>query len=97
ILAKSSNATNGFTDMNLGLCFQYPSDSQLAPKQIYKQIINESETINQVHLNPTASIALVFPKSLDGSSFIILSESLPFPVSLEKYFDSTKKQLLIQG
>ena len=39
-------------------------------------------------------IVLLLPESLDGSSFLILSELLPFPVSTEKYGELTRSSLL---
>lgn len=39
-------------------------------------------------------IVLLFPESLDGSSFLMLLELLPFSVTIEKYVDITRNSLL---
>ena len=59
--------------------------------------LNANASITNIHISTITPIAIALPASLNGASFIVLSETLPFPVSVEKYFESTKNQLMSQG
>ena len=52
---------------------------------------------NSNHISTITPIAIALPASLNGASFGVLSESLPFQVSLNNYLDSNKNQLRLAG
>jgi len=103
VLAQANNTTsNIFTDSKSGISFHYPSDWQIASKEytnkLYGNPSNTNASITSIlHIGTITPIAIALPASLNGASFIVLSETLPFPVSVQKYFESTKNQLMSQG
>ncbi len=101
VLAQTNNTSNIFTDSKSGISFHYPSDWRIASKEyanrLYGNPANANASITNIHISTITPIAIALPASLNGASFIVLSETLPFPVSVEKYFESTKNQLMSQG
>ncbi|MDF0681688.1 MAG: hypothetical protein P0116_12070 [Candidatus Nitrosocosmicus sp.] len=80
-----------------GITFQYPSDWKVTSKEYADAMLgNDGGMNNGLNQDPklVKPIALLLPESLDGSSFLILSELLPFPVPIEKYTDLTRNSLL---
>lgn len=41
-------------------------------------------------------VVILLPESLSGTTFFILSEILPFQIPVEKYFEITKKNILLE-
>ena len=101
VIAQANNTSNIFTDSKSGVSFHYPSDWRIASKEytnkLYGNPVNSNASINNIHISTITPIAIALPSSLNGASFIVLSETLPFPVSVTKYFESTKNQLMSQG
>ncbi len=98
VLAQANNTTsNIFTDSKSGISFHYPSDWRIASKEytnrLYGNPANTNASITNIRISTITPIAIALPSSLNGASFIVLSETLPFPVSVEKYFESTKKSI----
>jgi hypothetical protein len=84
---ETGSTTNTFNDPKIGITFQYPSDWQIASSEYNEQIFSSDEVGKDV------SAVTLIHTSLDGGSFVILPEVLPFPVSLERYFELTKKSI----
>ncbi len=102
VLAQANNTTsNIFTDSKSGISFHYPSDWRIASKEytniIYSSPININASTNSNHTSIITPIAIALPSSLNGASFGILSETLPFPISINNYFDINKNQLRLAG
>jgi hypothetical protein len=94
--AQTNNTSNTFVDSNTGISFQYPSGWHVASKEYTNAIFGNSNTSSQSNhtLNKADKpVALVLPKSHSGASFMILSEILPFPMSVDKFLEANKKQL----
>jgi len=84
----SSNITNNklhtFRDSKTKVSFQYPPDWEVASDEyIQSTYEGDSEGI----------IAVMLPKSLDGSSMSIQYEKLPFPISANEFVEAAKKDL----
>lgn len=84
----SSNTTDmtlkTFRDTKTKVTFQYASDWEIA----------SDEYVESIYETPEGIIALMIPKSLDGSSMSIIYEELPFSLSAKEYVDIAKKNLL---
>ena len=86
-----------FQDPRTGITFQYPSDWKVTTKEYVDAILGDKDGMdNGLNQDPklVEPIVLLLPESMDGSSFLILSELLPFPVPLEKYTELTRNSLL---
>ena len=86
-----------FQDPRTGITFQYPSDWKVTNKEYVDAMLGDSGGMdNGLNQDPklVEPIVLLLPESLDGSSFLILSELLPFPVPIEKYTELTRNSLL---
>lgn len=90
---------NTFSDPASGISFNYPSDWTIASKDYTNSFFGNpadntastTTTTTTSTLSPsTKPIALVLPQSLDGTNLIILSELLPFPITVDKYIEITK-------
>lgn len=108
-LAQSVSSKNAFSDPNTGISLSYPSDWNIASQQYTNTLFGQSEPANSFSNNssgtagssvlqsppsPTSKpIALILPQSLDGSSVVVLSEVLPFPMPIDKYLEATKSHL----
>jgi len=84
----SSNNTNNklhtFRDSKTKVSFQYPSDWEVASDEyIQSTYEGDSEGI----------IAVMLPKSLDGSSMSIQYEKLPFSISANEFVKAARKDL----
>ena len=102
VLAQANNSTsNIFTDPKSGISFHYPSDWRIASKEytnrLYGNPTNTNTSITNIHISTITPIAIALPASLNGASFGILSETLPFPISVNNYFDNNKNQLRLAG
>jgi hypothetical protein len=95
--AQTNDTINTFKDPKTGITLQYPSNWQVASKEYTNSIYGNSEDMADTSQSSgtTSPIVMLVPESLSGSSFAILSEILPFPLSLEKYFESTKRSFLL--
>lgn len=86
-----------FQDPHTGITFQYPADWKVTTKEYTNAMLGDNE-ITDTGLyqdsNLVKPIVLLLPESMDGSSFLILSELLPFPVPLEKYVELTTNSLM---
>jgi hypothetical protein len=84
-------------DPKSGISFHYPSNWYIASQQYTKLLFENTVLINPLSGNNSydvfTTVAIILPESLNGSSFVILTEVIPFPISIEKYFKTTKSQL----
>lgn len=97
VLGQTNVTKTTFQDPSTGITFQYPSDWKVANKEYADAMLgNGGDMDNGLNQDPNLvePIVLLLPESLDGSSFLILSELLPFPVSIEMYTDLTRNSLL---
>ena len=75
-----------FQDPSTGITFQYPSDWKVANKEYANAMLgNGGGMDNGLNQDPklVEPIVLLLPESLDGSSFLILSELLLSPAPLK--------------
>ena len=100
VMAQANNTSNVFTDSKSGVSFHYPSDWRIASKDytniIYGNLGNTNAS-NSSRINISTPIVIALPSSLNGASFGILTQILPFSVSMNNYFDSNKNQLRLAG
>jgi len=97
VLGQTNVTKTTFQDPRTGITFQYPSDWKLANKEYVDAMLGDSGGMDDgLNQDPklVEPIVLLLPESLDGSSFLILSELLPFPVPIEEYTDLTRNSLL---
>lgn len=96
-LGQTNVTKTTFQDPHTGITFQYPADWKVTTKEYTNAMLGEND-ITDTGLyqdsNLVRPIVLLLPESLDGSSFLILSELLPFPVPLEKYAELTRDSLV---
>ncbi|TVP39101.1 hypothetical protein [Candidatus Nitrosocosmicus arcticus] len=97
VLGQSNVTKTTFQDPSSGITFQYPSDWKVTTKEYVDAILGDKGGMD-TGLNPDPKlvepIVLLLPESMDGSSFLVLSELLPFPVPLEKYTELTRNSLV---
>jgi hypothetical protein len=93
---QTNSTLNTFKDSKTGITVQYPSNWHVASKEYTNSYYGNSEDMVDTSQSTGVSspIVMLVPESLSGSSFTILSEILPFPISVEKYFESTKQSFL---
>ena len=97
VLGQTNVTKTTFQDPRTGITLQYPSDWKVTDKEYADAIFGDMDGMdNGLNQDPklVEPIVLLLPESLDGSSFLILSELLPFPVSIEKYTELTRNSLL---
>ena len=90
IEAQTNDASNTFEDPKTGITFQYPSDWQVASQEYTDRVFGTSDGSGST----TDAIVSLLPESVNGAAFDILSEILPFPMSVEKYYEMGKSQIL---
>ena len=101
VLAQSNSTENTFVDSETGFSFKYPYDWHLTSDKYLNTLFGTtSDSSNNLGNNNEAGtnvrpIAMVIPESVSGSAFFILSELLPFDLPIEKYFELTKANLLL--
>ena len=99
-LAQTNGTVNTFVDPKSGIFFHYPSDWRVASQEYTKSLLGNTVTIKSLS-NKISSIdtpvVILFPESLNGASFNIISEVLPFPTTLDKYVENAKKQLMLRN
>lgn len=88
--AQTNNVTNTFEDPKTGITFQYPPNWQVASKDYTNSLFGTSDD----PFGAVKPIVALLPDSFNGASFAILTEILPFPVSVEKYYETFKTSLL---
>lgn len=93
-----TNATKTtFQDPHTGITFQYPADWKVTTKEYTNAMLGDKD-ITDTGLyqdsNLVKPVVLLLPESMGGSSFLILSELLPFHVPLEKYAELTRNSLV---
>jgi len=97
VLGQTNVTRTTFQDPHTGITFQYPSDWKVTTKGYVDAILGDKDSMD-TGLNQDSKlvepIVLLLPESMDGSSFLILSELLPFPVPLEKYTELTRSSLV---
>ena len=97
VLGQSNVTKTTFQDPHSGITFQYPSDWKVTTKEYVDAILGDKDDMDAgLNQDPklVEPIVLLLPESMDGSSFLILSELLPFPVPLEKYTELTRNSLV---
>lgn len=97
VLGQSNVTKTTFQDPISGITFQYPSDWKVTTKEYVDAILGDKDDMDAgLNQDPklVEPIVLLLPESMDGSSFLILSELLPFPVPLEKYTELTRNSLV---
>lgn len=75
-----------FQDPSTGIPFHYPTDWKVTTKEYADAILGDKDDIDSGLYQDSklvGPLVLLLPESLDGSSFLILSELLPFPVPIE--------------
>ena len=101
VLAQTNGRVKTFIDPKSGISFQYPSDWRVASQDYTKSLLGNPITIksllNNISSSIITSIVILFPESLNGTSFNIVSEMLPFPTTIDKYFENAKKQLMLRN
>ena len=96
-LGQTNVTKTTFQDPHTGITFQYPADWKVTTKEYTSAILGEKDITDSglyQDSNLVKPIVLLLPESMDGSSFLILSELLPFPVPLEKYAELTRNSLV---
>jgi hypothetical protein len=84
----TSSTVETFNDTGLGVSFQYPSDWVIASEEYTDQVLSSEDDASNM-----ASPIQLLHESLDGANLLIVPEILPFPISLEKYFELNKQQI----
>ena len=96
-LGQTNVTKTTFQDPYTGITFQYPADWKVTTKEYTNAMLGDKDipsTGLYEDSNLIKPIVLLLPESMDGSSFLILSELLPFPVPLEKYAELTRNSLV---
>ncbi|MDN5846843.1 MAG: hypothetical protein L0H53_11285 [Candidatus Nitrosocosmicus sp.] len=96
-MGQTNVTKNTFQDPLAGITFQYPSDWKVTTKEYVDPMLGEKDGMDRgMNHDPklVEPIVLLLLQSMDGSSFLILSELLPFPVPIEKYTDLTRSSSL---
>lgn len=96
-LGQTNITKTTFQDPHTGITFQYPSDWKVTTKEYFDAMLGDKDnTDTGLNQDPklVEPIVLLLPESMDGSSFLILSELLPFSVPLEKYTELTRNSLV---
>jgi hypothetical protein len=96
-LGQTNVTKTTFQDPHTGITFQYPPDWKVTTKEYTNAMLGDKDiTATGLYQdsNLVKPIVLLLPESMDGSSFLILSELLPFPVPLEKYAELTRNSLV---
>ncbi len=89
-----TTTTKTFEDPKTGISFQYPSNWHIASKEYVNSIYGSlSGLFSPGALARVTPIVMLLPESLNGASFVVLSELLPFPISSEKYMEMNKQFL----
>lgn len=85
--AQTNSTLETFSDPETGISFQYPSDWNVVSKEYVDTIFGASD----LPVGTVKPIVALLPESMNGDSFSILAETLPFPMSVEKYYESSKR------
>ena len=96
-LGQTNVTKTTFQDPHTGITFQYPADWKVTTKEYTNAMLGDkdiTDTVLYQDSNLVKPVVLLLPESMDGSSFLILSELLPFPVPLEKYAELTRNSLV---
>jgi hypothetical protein len=86
VLGQTNMTKTTFQDPHTGITLQYPSDWKVTDKEYTDAIFGDMDGMDSgLNQDPklVEPIVLLLPESLDGSSFLILSELLPFPPPLK--------------
>ncbi len=90
----ANTTTKTFEDPKTGISFQYPSNWHIASKEYVNAIYGSlTGSFSPSALARITPIVMLLPESLNGASFVVLSELLPFPISSEKYMEMNKQFL----
>jgi hypothetical protein len=96
-LGQTNVTKTTFQDPHTGITFQYPANWKVTTNEYTNAILGDKDIADTglyQDSNLVKPIVLLLPESMDGSSFLILSELLPFPVPLEKYAELTRNSLV---
>lgn len=88
VLGQTHVTKTTFQDPRSGITFHYTTDWKVTTKEYIDAILGDKDDIDSglyQDPRPVGPLVLLLPESLDGSSFLITSELLPFPVPIEKY------------
>ena len=101
VAAQKSITSITFNDPKTGISFQYPSDWHTASQEYLNMMFGDdleadsnSSGIQDKESN-VDPIVMILPESLSGSAFFILSEILPFNLPIDRYFELTKENILL--
>lgn len=101
VAAQTNSTWATFNDSETGISFQYPSDWHTASQEYLNMMFrsdsgtdSNSSSIQDMESNVNP-IAMILPESLSGSAFFILSELLPFNLPIDRYFELTKENIMI--
>lgn len=86
--AQTNENVNHYKDPNAGISFEYPSDWRIASQEYANSMFGDSVSTT------VKPVVVLFPESLSGASFAILSEILPFPVSIDQYYEMNARSIL---
>jgi hypothetical protein len=89
---ETNTLTNNFVDPKTGIALQYQLDWRIASQEFTDQMFS-ADSPNDESVDTTSPILTLFHESLDGGSFVLLSEILPFPMSVDSYVDLSRKSL----
>jgi hypothetical protein len=98
VIAQTNDTANTFSDPKSGIFLQYPADWRVASEEYVNDIFSSFPTDAQLGTTMPGTvkpIVVVLPESLSGSMFGILSETLPFEMSIDKYFENAKRSILV--
>lgn len=84
VSTMATNETKTFKDSKTKVSFQYPSDWEVASDEYLNSIYEEDSE---------KPVVLILPKSLDGSSFSIQYQELPFSISANEFVKAAQKDL----
>ncbi|WP_458746199.1 hypothetical protein [Candidatus Nitrosocosmicus sp. T] len=96
-LGQTNVTKTTFQDPHTGITFQYSANWKVTTNEYTNAILGDKDIADTglyQDSNLVKPIVLLLPESMDGSSFLILSELLPFPVPLEKYAELTRNSLV---
>src|ERR1043165_6374141 len=89
VIAQTNGDANTFSDPESGISLQYPADWRIPSEEYVNDMLSSFSTDAQSGTTMPGTvkpIVVILPESLSGSMFGIFSETLPFEMSVDKYF-----------
>ncbi len=95
---QPKNISNTFEDPNLGISLSYPPDWRMASKEYMDMTFGyaASSDSSSPDASPTGTlkpIVYLLPETLNGATFSMVTEELPFPISAETYLEMNKRSM----